>query len=78
MEIGNLQPKKIAACWRINNEGEYIPICVREEHILMFVPPGYDFAFGPPYIAVCESDENHSVVGLIAWSDGMVVDFVEE
>ncbi len=86
MEIGNLQPRKVSGCWRINNEGDHIPIsdpiCNRSLYLkgqaLMFVPPGYDFASDPPYIAVVKSDDDHSVVGMIAWGDGMVVEFAEE
>ncbi len=78
MEIGNLQPRRVTNCWRVNNEGDYIPICVTKGQILIFVPPGYDYATDPPYLAVCKSDDDHSMIGMIAWSPEMHVEFVEE
>ncbi|MCP4342086.1 MAG: hypothetical protein GY799_25190 [Desulfobulbaceae bacterium] len=79
MEIGNLQPMEVDSCWRINNEGNYIPIGVlREDQVLIFVPPGYGYEYDPPYLAVCKSDDDHSVEGIIAWGQGMHVEFVEE
>ncbi len=77
MRFGYLQPAKVH-CWRINSDGDKIPMTVSEGKGLVFVPPGYDKPEDPAYIAVVEDGDYENMVGIMAWSAGVVVEFVEE